>query len=99
MFHVLKETMTEWQDYLELCHKSMTSRKRARPKYKPDGVIQLNYGGVRTYASCETTSNIGELRPPRRVALKMLLLSDELWLTISVALHVHGVKTYGNRKH
>ena len=32
--------------------------KRARPKSK---VIQLNLGGVRTYASCVATSNIGEL--------------------------------------
>ena len=36
--------------------------KRARPpKSKLDHVNQLNYGRVRTYASCETASNIGEL--------------------------------------
>ena len=39
--------------------------KRARPKPKLDRVIQLDCGLVRTYASYETTSNIGELQLPR----------------------------------
>ena len=31
--------------------------KRVKPRSKPDRVFQLNCGGVRTYASCETSSN------------------------------------------
>ena len=49
------------QDYLELCHKSLTLLKWARLKSKLDYIIKLNCGGVHTYASCKTASNIGEL--------------------------------------
>ena len=41
--------------------------KKARPTFKPVCVIQLNCRRVRTNASCETTSNIGELRPPKSI--------------------------------
>ena len=41
--------------------------KKARPTFKPDCVIQLNCRRVRANASCETTSNIGELRPPKSI--------------------------------
>ena len=41
--------------------------KKARPTFKPDCVMQLNCRRVRTNASCGTTSNIGELRPPRSI--------------------------------
>ena len=41
--------------------------KRARPNSKLDCIFQLNCRGVRTNASCETTSNIGELRPLRSI--------------------------------
>ena len=44
-----------------------TPQKKARPKSKPDRVIQFNCEGVCTYARCETTSNTGELRPPRSI--------------------------------
>ena len=44
-----------------------TSLNRARPKSKPDCVIQLNCRGLCTYAICETTSNIGELQLPRSI--------------------------------
>ena len=55
------------RDYLEMCHKSLTPLKRARPKSKPDRVMLLNCRGLHTYASCETTSNIGELRLPTSI--------------------------------
>ena len=55
--------------------------KRARPKSKPDRVIQLKCG---EWAPMEAAnSNIGELRPVRNI--KMLFLSDDLWLIISLA--------------
>ena len=41
--------------------------KRARWKSKFDCIIQLNCGGKHTYASCKTSSNIGELRPPKSI--------------------------------
>ena len=41
--------------------------KRTRPKYKPDRVIQMSCMGMPTYARCETTSSIEELRLPRSI--------------------------------
>ena len=55
------------QEYLELCWKSLKPLKRVRLKSKPDCVFQLNCGGVCTYASCKTTSNMGEFQPPRSI--------------------------------
>ena len=54
--------------------------KRARLKLISDRIIQLNCGGVCTYASCERTLNIAQLRPPR--SIKKLFLSGGLWLII-----------------
>ena len=39
--------------------------QKARLKSKMDQLIQTNFGTMRTYGSCETISNIGELRLPR----------------------------------
>ena len=47
---------------------------------------------VFTYASCETTSNIGELQSTK--SIKMLLLSDELWLIIYVAFDYYCYGLY-----
>ena len=50
------------QDYLKMCHMSLIPHKEGQTKFKPDCVIQLNCGWVRTDPSFETTSNIGELQ-------------------------------------
>ena len=55
------------RDYLKLCHKSLTFSKKTRLKSQTDGVIQLNCGRLRTYASCETTRNIRELLLQRSI--------------------------------
>ena len=44
---------------------------------KPDRVIQLNYGEVRTHASYKTTRTWEDFN---NQGAKMFLLSDELWL-------------------
>ena len=59
--------MTKMGGLFGTCCKSLTPLKRARLKSKLDHIIQLRCRRVHTYASCETTSNIGELRPPRSI--------------------------------
>ena len=44
---------------------------------KPDRVIQLNYGEVRIHASYKTTRTWESFN---NQGMKMILLSDELWL-------------------
>ena len=41
---------------------ALSTLKTVRSESKVNYVIQLNCEGVCTYASCETTSNIGELQ-------------------------------------
>ena len=82
-----RKRLTKRRNYSKLYRKSLTLLKWTRSKSKQDRVIQLNCEGVRCYASCQTTSNIGELQPPK--VLKMVvLLSEKLWLLISVAILV-----------
>ena len=62
-----KKQWLKRRDYFQLCHKSLTPPKEGQTNSKPDCIIQLICGGVRTYASFETTSNIGELRLSRTI--------------------------------
>ena len=52
-------------------------KDRTRPKSKPQHIIPLNCGGVHTYANCVILDSSDHQK-----ALKMLLLSDELWLIL-----------------
>ena len=84
------------QDHLELCHRYSGTLLRARYNAKPDRVIHLNCGEVRTHASCKTTRTMGTFN---QRGANMFLLSDKLLITNNSKTFVNGSKSIYPWKH